>query len=78
MLSRFGRHRFRDHPLQPDEARLYREYVAWIAHRNMVDFDDLIVKAESLLRHPGGICRCDRRRAGYLIVDEFPWTSTRQ
>ncbi len=71
MLSRFGRHRFRDHPLQPDEARLYREYAAWIAHRNMVDFDDLIVKAEALLRHHGEIADAIAARWDYLLVDEF-------
>jgi DNA polymerase III epsilon subunit family exonuclease len=69
MLSRFGRHRFRDYALQPDEARLYREYVAWIAHRNMVDFDDLIVKAEALLRDP--IAEDIPGRWDYLLVDEF-------
>jgi DNA polymerase III epsilon subunit family exonuclease len=71
MLSRFGRHRFRDYPLQPDEARLYREYVGWIAHRNMVDFDDLIVKAEALLRQNGEIADAIAARWDYLLVDEF-------
>jgi len=71
MLSRFGRHRFRDYALQPDEARLYREYVAWIAYRNMVDFDDLIVKAEALLRHHGEIADAIAARWDYLLVDEF-------
>lgn len=69
MLSRFGRHRFQQHPLQPDEARLYREYVSWLAHRNMVDFDDLIVKAEALLRHP--VAEEIPGRWDYLLVDEF-------
>ncbi|PYP14072.1 MAG: hypothetical protein DMD54_15060 [Gemmatimonadetes bacterium] len=64
MLNRFGRHRFQQYPLTPDEARVYREYQAWLAHRNMVDFDDLIVKAEKL---------ADRvaERWDYLLVDEF-------
>src|SRR3954470_13550413 len=68
ILSRFGRHRFQQYELQPDEARLYREYVAWIAHRNMVDFDDLIVKAEALLRDP--IAEDIPGRWDYLLVDE--------
>jgi DNA polymerase III epsilon subunit family exonuclease len=71
MLSRFGRHRFRDYPLQPDEARLFREYAGWIAHRNMVDFDDLIVKAEALLRQNGEIADAIAARWDYLLVDEF-------
>jgi DNA polymerase III epsilon subunit family exonuclease len=64
MLSRFGRHRFRQYPLQPDEARLYREYCAWLAHRNMVDFDEMITRAEPL----GGLIA---DRWDYLLVDEF-------
>jgi superfamily I DNA/RNA helicase len=69
MLSRFGRHRFQQYVLQPDEARVYREYVSWLAHRNMVDFDDLIVKAEALLRHP--VAEDVPGRWDYLLVDEF-------
>ena len=69
MLSRFGRHRFQQYVLQQDEARLYREYVSWLAHRNMVDFDDLIVKAERLLRDP--VAEEIPTRWDYLLVDEF-------
>src|SRR5207249_11592306 len=69
MLSRFGRHRFQQYALQPDEARLYREYASWLAHRNMVDFDDLIVKAEGLLRDP--VAEEIPGRWDYLLVDEF-------
>ena len=69
MLSRFGRHRFQQYALAPDEARLYREYVSWLEHRNMVDFDDLIVKAESLLRQ--AVAEEVPARWDYLLVDEF-------
>src|SRR5205823_8870003 len=69
MLSRFGRHRFQQYVLQQDEARLYREYVSWLAHRNMVDFDDLIVKAERLLRDR--VAEGIPTRWDYLLVDEF-------
>ncbi len=71
ILSRFGRHRFQQYKLQPDEARLYREYGAWLAHRNMVDFDDLIVKAEALLRTNGETADTIAARWDYLLVDEF-------
>src|SRR3989454_2436300 len=71
MLSRFGRHRFQQYKLQPDEARLYREYVAWLAHRNMVDFDDLIMKAEALVRTSGEIADSIAAHWDYLLVDEF-------
>src|SRR6266571_3149641 len=64
VLNRFGRHRLSGYTLQPDEARLFREYCAWLAHRNMVDFDELITKAAPL---------ADRiaDRFDYLLVDEF-------
>ena len=71
MLNRFGRHRFQQYQLTPDEARLYREYVAWLAHRNMVDFDDLIIKAEALLRENGELADTIAARWDYLLVDEF-------
>ncbi|HKA59704.1 MAG TPA: UvrD-helicase domain-containing protein [Gemmatimonadales bacterium] len=71
MLNRFGRHRLQQYELTPDEARLYREYAAWLEHRNMVDFDDLIVKAEGLLRTNGELADTIAARWDYLLVDEF-------
>src|SRR6266508_4133112 len=64
ILNRFGRHRLQGYKLQPDEARLFREYCAWLAHRNMVDFDELITKAAPLADRIAG-------RFDYLLVDEF-------
>jgi DNA polymerase III epsilon subunit family exonuclease len=64
ILNRFGRHRLQGYTLQPDEARLFREYCAWLAHRNMVDFDELITKAEPL-------ADLIAQRWDYLLVDEF-------
>jgi DNA polymerase III epsilon subunit family exonuclease len=64
VLNRFGRHRFQQYQLTADEARLFREYAAWLAHRNMVDFDDLIIKAEGLADRVAD-------RWDYLLVDEF-------
>src|SRR5213593_3095090 len=64
VLNRFGRHRLNGYTLQPDEARLFREYCAWLAHRNMVDFDELITRAEPL----AGLIA---DRWDYLLVDEF-------
>src|SRR5213593_2994930 len=73
LLNRFSRHRVQkqDYELTPDDARLYREYTAWLAHRNMVDFDDLDAKAEELLRTRGDIADAIAARWDYLLVDEF-------
>jgi DNA polymerase III epsilon subunit family exonuclease len=71
MLTRFGRHRFQGYALAADEARIYREYSAWLAHRQMLDFDELIVRAERLLRTNGDVADAIASRWDYLLVDEF-------
>src|SRR6058998_4379752 len=73
LLNRFSRHRVQkvDYELTADDARLYREYAVWLAHRNMLDFDDLVTKAEELLRVRGDIADAIAARWDYLLVDEF-------
>src|SRR5213593_3705044 len=73
LLNRFSRHRVQkqDYELSADDARLYREYATWLAHRNMLDFDDLVAKAEELLRTRGDIADTIAARWDYLLVDEF-------
>src|SRR3989454_41879 len=73
LLNRFSRHRVQkqDYELTADDARLYREYAAWLAHRNMLDFDDLVTKAEELLRTHGDVADAIAARWDYLLVDEF-------
>src|SRR5213596_1482934 len=71
LLKRFSRHRVQDYRLTDDDARLYREYAVWLVHRNMLDFDDLVVKAEALVRTHGDIADAIAARWDYLLVDEF-------
>jgi len=73
LLNRFSRHRVQkqDFELTADDARLYREYAAWLEHRNMLDFDDLVSKAEELLRTHGDLADAIAARWDYLLVDEF-------
>ncbi len=71
LLNRFSRHRVQDYRLTDDDARLYREYAVWLAHRNMLDFDGLVVKAEELVRTHGDIADAIAARWDYLLVDEF-------
>src|SRR5881392_4294599 len=70
LLNRFGRHRVQAYELTADDARLYREYTAWLAHRNMVDFDDLVTKAEELLRRRVDVADAIAARWDYLLVAE--------
>ena len=71
LLNRFGRHRVQNYELTVDDARLYREYTSWLAHRNMLDFDDLVTQAERLVRTRGDIADAIAARWDYLLVDEF-------
>src|SRR5213080_4041729 len=71
LLNRFGRHRVQNYELTVDDARRYREYTSWLAHRNMLDFDDLVTQAEELLRTRGDIADTIAARWDHLLVDEF-------
>jgi len=64
LLTLFSRHRFQGYRLTDGDARLFREYVSWLIARNMVDFDELITKAEPLA---GRIAS----RWDHVLVDEF-------
>ena len=64
LLTLFSRYRFQSRPLTDGDARLFREYVSWLRHRNMVDFDELITKAEPLADRVAD-------RWDYVLVDEF-------
>ena len=71
LLNRFGRHRVQGYELTADDARRYREYAVWLAHRNMLDFDDLVTKAAELVRTRGDVADAIAARWDYLLVDEF-------
>ena len=71
LLNRFGRHRVQGYALTADDARRYREYAVWLAHRNMLDFDDLVTKAAELVRTRGDVADAIAARWDYLLVDEF-------
>src|SRR2546426_6107670 len=64
LLTLFSRHRFEGYGLTDGDARLFREYVSWLRARNMVDFDELITKAEPLADRVAS-------RWDYVLVDEF-------
>src|SRR5437016_2732123 len=70
LLNRFGRHRVQAYELTADDARLYREYTGWLAQRNMLDFDDLVTHAATLMRTRGDVGDAIAARWDYLLVDE--------
>ena len=70
VLSRFSAYRFRGDPLRDDDIALYERYKEFLATRNMLDFDMLILKAEQLLADES-IAAQVRRRWSAVLVDEF-------
>ncbi len=70
VLSRFSAYRFRGDPLKPDDLALYEGYKEFLATRNMLDFDMLILKAEQLLADESVAAQV-RRRWSAVLVDEF-------
>jgi len=91
-LNRFSRHRRAEAGLRahPDDAAACIASTPLVAHRNMVDFDDLVAKAERAAAHSGDIGRCDRGALGlhswwtsfqdvtrFQYACETPWRRTR-
>jgi superfamily I DNA/RNA helicase len=70
VLSRFSAYRFRGDPLRDDDIALYERYKEFLATRNMLDFDMLILKAEQLLADESVAAEV-RCRWSAVLVDEF-------
>ncbi|HMJ17979.1 MAG TPA: UvrD-helicase domain-containing protein [Gemmatimonadaceae bacterium] len=70
VLSRFSAYRFRGDPLKPDDVVLYEGYKAFLATRNMLDFDMLVLKAAQLLADES-VAAHVRQRWSAVLVDEF-------
>ena len=71
LLTRFGLHRVRGVTLVPDDLGLFERYRAYLAHRNLLDFDDLVVRAAELLRTYDEVATAVATRWDHLLVDEF-------
>lgn len=70
VLSRFSAFRFRGDPLKPDDVSLYERYQQFLAARNKLDFDSLVLKAGQLLENES-IAAEIRSRWSAVLVDEF-------
>jgi superfamily I DNA/RNA helicase/DNA polymerase III epsilon subunit-like protein len=71
LLNLFGRHQLQNYPLTPGDLELFQEYQALLRSRNLVDYDDLIALAGSLLRCHPGIAEQIRARWDCILTDEF-------
>ena len=70
VLARFSAYRFRGDELRDDDIALYERYKEFLATRNMLDFDMLVLKAEQLLADES-IAADVRQRWSAVLVDEF-------
>jgi len=69
-LTQFSAHRFRGDPLMHDDLALFGQYERFLAHRNVVDFDTLVIKAAELLERVSDAAVI-RSRWDVVLVDEF-------
>jgi len=70
VLSRFSAFRFRGDSLKPDDVPLYERYRQFLAARNKVDFDTLVLKTGQLLARDSAAVEV-RQRWSAVLVDEF-------
>jgi superfamily I DNA/RNA helicase len=70
VLTRFSAYRFRGDPLRQDDAALFEQYERFLAKRNLVDFDTLVIKAAELLEQSDDGAAV-RSRWDVVLVDEF-------
>jgi DNA polymerase III epsilon subunit family exonuclease len=69
-LSRFSAHRFRGDTMMHNDAALFDRYEAFLAARNLVDFDTLVIKAATLVEDTPVAAEI-RARWDVILVDEF-------
>lgn len=70
-LALFSLHQLQGRILSDRAMALFARYRESLRARNLVDFDDLIILAEQLIRTDDGAAAELRGRWDYLLVDEF-------
>ncbi len=70
VLTRFSGHRFRGDELRHNDMELYDRYRRFLEHRNLLDFDMLVLKTAELLRNRAAAGQI-RSRWDCVLVDEF-------
>jgi DNA polymerase III epsilon subunit family exonuclease len=78
LLTLFGRHRMQLHPLAPDDAALLEEYTTSLRRRNLLDFDEIILRTHELFRAHEDILARVAGQWDALLVDEFQDLSATQ
>ncbi len=78
LLNGFSVHRAKGRPLTPGDLRYFERYRGHLEHRNMIDFDDIIVKTAELFAKHDDVAGMVAGRWDYLLVDEFQDLNPRQ
>ena len=68
-LNDFSRHRLAGAELHPNSVQLLADYKAWLARRNLLDYDDLVIRAAQLLELPD-VQEAVAGRWDAVLVDE--------
>jgi DNA polymerase III epsilon subunit family exonuclease len=71
VLSRFAAARFRGEVLTNTDEEWFERYERFLAKRNMVDYDTLVVKAAELMTEFPDVADAIRSRWDHVLVDEF-------
>lgn len=70
-LRQFSRHRIQGIPLEDWLGQVYERYREILTARGLLDFDDLVLKTEMLLRTRDDIATEIAAQWDYVLVDEF-------
>jgi len=71
LLTLFSRRRLQHYRLSAGDEQLYRDYAAYLAQRNMLDFDELIARTADVFQQRPAVAAAVAARWDYLLVDEF-------
>jgi DNA polymerase III epsilon subunit family exonuclease len=71
LLSAFALYRLRGDELGSNYARKFEKYQEILKANNLLDFDQLLVKAAELLEHVPDVAEIVRSRYSAILVDEF-------
>lgn len=71
LLVRFAGARFRGEMLTDKDDEFFEKYERFLAKRNMVDYDTLVVKAAELMTDFPGVAELVRAKWDHVLVDEF-------
>ena len=78
LLTRFGVHRAQGNPLTAGDLALFHQYRSHLEHRNLIDFDDIVVRTAELFERYEEVAEQVAGRWDYLLVDEFQDLNPRQ